>query len=239
MAVPILVVEDEPDLAHLLEHALKKAGYEVNVALDGLEAVKIAQSDPPELVVLDLMLPGLSGLEVLARLRTEARTADVPVLVLTALGDDVDQIAGFRAGADDYVVKPASARVLIARIEALMRRSKGTSSPETTLSLGPIKLDTTTYEARVGDRDVALTLTEYRLLAALISAEGRARSRSDLISKVMGPGVTVTARTIDVHITALRRKLGDAGDCIRTVRGIGYRAHDPGDPVHEQASSAR
>jgi two-component system phosphate regulon response regulator PhoB len=224
----ILVVDDERDIADLLQYNLQKSGYRVSVARNGRSAVDLAISSSPDAIILDVMLPELSGTEVARRLRTNPVTATVPILMLTAKGEEVDQVVGLTVGADDYVTKPFSIKVLLARLEALLRRSSptGNAAPSTTrsLSLGDLSLNTETHEAGVGSDAVKFTLTEFRLLAALLQAQGKIMTRSVLMSRAMGPGVTVTDRTIDVHMTSIRKKLGSAATLIKTVRGVGYRA---------------
>ena len=223
----ILVVDDERDLADLLQYNLQKSGYRVSVARNGRSAVEMAVGSTPDAIILDVMLPELSGTEVARRLRTNPVTATVPILMLTAKGEEVDQVVGLTVGADDYVTKPFSIKVLLARLEALLRRSAPTANVATSsrsLSLGDLSLNTETHEAGVGSDSVKFTLTEFRLLAALLQAQGKIMTRSVLMSRAMGPGVTVTDRTIDVHMTSIRKKLGSAATLIKTVRGVGYRA---------------
>jgi len=226
----VLVVEDERDLGELIVYNLRRAGMEAELQTNGAEALARARCNRPDLVVLDLMLPGLDGIQVSTRLRTDPRTADVPVLMLTARDSERDQVAGFDAGADDYVTKPFSMKVLMARVGALARRSRETNEGDGTLQRGPISLDTRTMEASVAGQRVDLTATELRLLACMLRKGGQVLSRHELIEQAIGPGISVTPRTIDVHMAALRRKLGVAGSMIRTVRGFGYRiAHDEAD----------
>lgn len=220
----ILVVDDERDLTELLEYNLRKAGFEVTVVHDGRAAIEAAGRIKPDVVVLDVMLPELTGTEVATRLRTNGATSGIPILMLTAKTDEVDQVVGFAVGADDYVTKPFSVKVLLARVDALLRRSGEAASPSGILRLGGIEVNTETHDVTVDGRLLRLTLTEFRLLAALIQAGGRVLSRHSLMSKAMGQGVTVTERTIDVHITSIRKKLGAEGGLVRTVRGVGYRA---------------
>lgn len=220
----ILIVEDERDLADLLSYNLDRAGYRTTTAHDGRSALVLAGKLRPDLVLLDLMIPELPGTEVASRIRSDPQLASTPIIMLTARTDEVDQLVGLTVGADDYITKPFSIRVLLARIEAVLRRSGEVAAVSPSLKLGPLVLNADTHEASVEGRPVKLTLTEFRLLAALLQAEGRVLSRARLMSKAMGPGVTVTERTIDVHMTAIRRKLGGVGAFIRTVRGVGYRA---------------
>jgi two-component system phosphate regulon response regulator PhoB len=226
----VLVVEDERDLAELLAFNLRKAGYVTSVAHSGPQALELIGAQLPDLVLLDVMLPGQSGTEVASRIRANPRTVGLPVIMLTARAEETDQIVGLAAGADDYITKPFSMKVVLARVEAVLRRSSGASASEPSLlRCGPVTLNLDTHEASTGDQAVKFTLTEFRLLAALMGAKGRVLSRNVLMSKAMGPGVTVTERTIDVHMTAVRRKLGAAGALVRTVRGVGYRVSEESD----------
>lgn len=221
----VLVVEDERDLAEMLRFHLERAGYLVSLAGDGRSAIQKVQETPPDLILLDVMLPELSGTEVASRVRSNPETASIPIIMLTAKSEEVDQIVGLSVGADDYITKPFAIKVVLARVEAVLRRSKGMSGAEASVQrLGPIEVNQDTHEVTVSGEAIKLTLTEFRLLSALIAAQGKVLSRHLLMRKAMGPGVTVTERTIDVHITAVRRKLGDHGSVIRTVRGVGYRA---------------
>lgn len=221
----VLIIEDEADLADLLGYNLRKAGYRADVANDGNSGFQRAVDERPDLVILDVMMPQLSGLQVARLLRTDPKTSAVPILMLTAKGEETDQIAGLQVGADDYVTKPFSMKVLLARVEALLRRNRGGPGEDAAadiLSLGSVRLDLSNHEASVGGQPIKLTLTEFRLLAALLRKPGKAIRRADLMYSAMGPGVLVTARTIDVHMAAIRKKLGDSGSMIRTVRGVGY-----------------
>jgi two-component system phosphate regulon response regulator PhoB len=222
----ILVVEDETDMAELVRMRLFREGYLVEVAHDGLEARQRIRARPPDLVLLDVMLPGISGTELITELRNDPRTAEVPIVMLTAKSEDSDVIVGLKLGADDYVTKPFSMSVLLARVDALLRRSKAPrSSIGGIVTAGPIRIDQHRHRVEVAGVPVAeaLTLTEFRLLVALVAARGRVLTRNQLIDQAIGLDAVVTDRTIDVHVTALRRKLGDAKRCVRTVRGVGYR----------------
>jgi len=221
-----MVVEDERDLADMVAYNLTKAGHVPIVVHDGIRAVQLAQGHPPELVVLDLMLPGLSGLDVARELRGSPATSLIPILMLTARSEEGDQVAGLVAGADDYVTKPFSMRVLLARVEALLRRVP--AQPEGdgqvgSVSFGPIVADLGAHAVTVEGVAARLTVTEFRLLVALLQSPKRVLSRADLIARVMGPGIIVTARTIDVHVASIRKKLGAYGAYIRTIRGVGYQ----------------
>jgi len=220
----IVIVEDEADMAELIAMRLQREHYEVTVCNDGLDALGVIVADPPDLVILDLMLPGMSGKEITTRLRANSRTADLPIIMLTALSEETDVVVGLHIGADDYMTKPFSMSVLVARISALLRRAEQQRADiEQTLSAGPIEIDLDRHRVRLDGRDVSLTLTEFRLLAAIVTASGRVLQRDQLIDSAMGPDTIVTDRTIDVHMTALRKKLGEARKYIRTVRGVGYK----------------
>ncbi len=225
----ILVVDDEPDLVELISYNLERQGHVVISAGDGEAALALARSRSPDLVVLDVMMPALSGIEVARRLRSRTETASMPIIMLTARTDETHEIEGLGAGSDDYITKPFSMRVLMARIEAVARRARGGGKGRaSTLGLGPVLIDLNEHRAQVGDRPIALTITEFRLLSMLIANAGRVLSRPALISGAIGAGVMVTERTIDVHITALRRKIAPHSSMITTVRGVGYRADPPG-----------
>ncbi len=219
----VLVVDDEPDLVDLVSMNLTTAGYDVIHATDGLEGLHAARAEQPDLVILDVMMPEMSGVEVARRLRADPRTASTPVLMLTARASEGDQVSGLAAGADDYITKPFSMRVLLARVEAALRRAPQRPSLSL-LRLGSVEVNLETHEAFTNGERASLTPTEFRLLAALLDAGGRVLNRDSLIEKGMGPGVAVTDRAIDVHVAALRKKLGANSWLIRTVRGVGYRA---------------
>ncbi len=221
----ILIIEDETDLADLVGYNLRKAGYRTEAAADGTAGLRRATEERPDLVILDVMMPNLSGLQVAKLLRTDPKTSSIPILMLTAKGEEADQVAGLSVGADDYVTKPFSMKVLLARVEALLRRQRAAAAGDDAhdaLTLGPVRVDLSNHETWVHEKNVKLTLTEFRLLTALMRKPGRAIRRADLMYSAMGPGVLVTARTIDVHMAAIRKKLGDAGGMIRTIRGVGY-----------------
>jgi two-component system phosphate regulon response regulator PhoB len=220
----VLVVEDETDLAELVAFNLARNGYRTAVANDGRAALQAIAAETPDLILLDVMLPGLSGTEIASRLRTEPATAQVPIIMVTAKAEEVDQLVGLAVGADDYITKPFSMKVLLARVDAVLRRARETPVQQPGLRMDAIEIDLESHQVRASGQPVSLTLTEFRLLATLVQAAGRVLSRRHLMARAMGPGVTVTERTIDVHMTAIRKKLGSAGRIIRTVRGVGYRA---------------
>lgn len=222
----ILVVDDEPDLVELLSVNLLAAGYRVTTAARGRQALAILQKERPDLVILDIMMPEMNGIELTRRLRATPGLGDLPIIMLTARAEEVDQLVGLSVGADDYITKPFSVKVLLARVAAMLRRRQGegeAARPGETLSLGSVTVDLSVHEVRVGSEEIKLTLTEFRVLSALLAARGRVLSRGALIGKAIGPGITVTERTIDVHVTAIRKKLGDSANIIQTVRGVGYR----------------
>ncbi len=229
----VLAVEDEPELLEMLEFNLRKEGYAVVTATTGRQALLKAEQDQPDLILLDVMLPELSGTEVAGRLRSNPKTQQIPILMVTAKAEEIDEIVGLTVGADDYVTKPYSMKVLLARMEAVLRRSQqepSEQSPEGPASYGPLEINSQTHDARVDGTLLQLTLTEFKLLEALVAGRGRVLSRASLMAEAMGPGVMVTQRTIDVHITAIRRKLGQHGSIVQTVRGVGYRL----DPTIDQ-----
>lgn len=217
----VLIVEDEVDLADLVAYHLDREGYQCRRATDGDRALAEAHRQPPDLVILDRMLPGLSGDDVARRLKRDPRTATVPILMLTAKAEDEDELVGFALGADDYIRKPFAIKVLLARVEAALRRREAVTRSEV-LTAGPLVLDRARHEVTVNGRRTELTATEFRILAALLTARGRVLTREQLIDQALGQGAAVTNRAMDVHIAALRKKLGDAADCIHTVRGVGY-----------------
>ena len=220
----VLLVEDERSLTDVLVYNLEREGYEVFVAHDGKDGLRKAQTILPDLVILDLMLPGISGLDICKEIKSAPATSNIPVLMLTSKSEESDQIVGFAVGADDYVTKPFSTKVLLQRIKALLRRKSVPEPAESdVLSFGKIKIDKRSHKVLHGNSTLALTPTEFRLLETLLRQPGRAFTRHDLMDSAIGDGAIVLERTIDVHVKSLRRKLGSSGDFIETVRGIGYR----------------
>jgi two-component system phosphate regulon response regulator PhoB len=219
----VLVIDDEKDLIELVRYNLEKEGFEVQGALNGESGLAVAMQKMPDVVLVDLMLPGIDGLEVCRRLRSNTRTAAIPLIMLTAKTAESDRVVGLELGADDYVTKPFSPRELTARVRALLRRvSKYPGSLEL-IRRGDLVVDPVKHEVKCGDDAVALTATEFRLLQFLAAHAGRVFSRSELIDHALGQDVEVLDRTIDVHVMALRKKLGRHGDYIETIRGFGYR----------------
>src|SRR5262245_24630519 len=219
----ILIIEDERGLTDVLSYNLQREGYETVVAHDGQEGLRKAQTLLPDLILLDLMLPTLGGLEVCRELRSGERTRQVPILMLTAKAEETDQVVGFSMGADDYVTKPFSVKVLLQRIKALQRRAEPGSEPANVIEHLGVRIDRVRHKATVRTQDLDLTPTEFRLLECLLRQPGRAFTRPQLMDVAIGDGAIVLERTIDVHIKTLRRKLGDEHDYIETVRGVGYR----------------
>jgi two-component system phosphate regulon response regulator PhoB len=219
----VLVVEDDRSLADVLAYNLKQVGYEVTVARDGNDGLRQAQLKIPDLVILDLMLPGIDGLEVCRRLRADPSTESMLIVLLTAKAEESDQITGLSMGADDYVTKPFSVKVLLERLRALERRSKAPAVGTEVTSCHGITVDLRSHTATAGDRPLQLTLSEFRLLEVLVRQPGRAFTRNELINAALGDDAMVLERTIDVHIRALREELGPYSELIETVRGVGYR----------------
>lgn len=225
----ILIVEDDPSLSEVLDYNLRLEGYETRVATDGQHGLRESRRRCPDLVVLDLMLPMIDGLEVCRALRADPATHEVLILMLTARSEENDQLVGFSVGADDYVTKPFSVKVLLQRINALLRRrEQGNADREVMVSQG-IMIDRHRHRATVGDTPVELTPSEFGLLAAFVRQPGRAFTRAELIDVALGDDAIVLERTIDVHIRSLRKKLKSHAELIETVRGIGYRFRDPAD----------
>jgi two-component system phosphate regulon response regulator PhoB len=218
----ILIVEDEVDLADVLTYHLEREGYQCRRAEDGERALAEAYRQPPDLIILDRMLPTVSGDEVAMRLKRDTRTASIPIVILTAKAEDEDELVGFALGADDYIRKPFSVKLLLARVSAVLRRHKASTSQRDILSAGPVVLDHGRHEVQVDGHALDLTATEFRILAALMGARGRVLTREQLIDAAVGHGAAVTNRAMDVHIASLRKKLGKAADCVHTVRGVGY-----------------
>jgi two-component system phosphate regulon response regulator PhoB len=227
MAEPrILIIEDERALTEVLSYNLQREGYQTVVAHDGQEGLRKAQLLLPDLVILDLMLPVLDGLAVCRALRASEQTRHIPVLMLTAKAEETDQVVGFSLGADDYVTKPFSVKVLLQRVKALQRRSETTAEAADIVEHLGIRIDRVRHRASVDGKDLDLTPTEFRLLETLLRQPGRAFTRAQLMDAAIGEGAVVLERTIDVHVKALRRKLGRAAPLVETVRGVGYRLRE-------------
>jgi len=224
----LLVIEDDPDIVELLRYNLEREGFRVLVATDGEKGLAEAVRQQPELVLLDLMLPGLDGLEVCRRLRANDATRSLAVLVLTAKSEEADVVIGLEMGADDYLTKPFSPRELIARVRALLRRlQRGALEPgRTRVELHGLVLDLTRHEVLHEGAPVPLTRAEFRLLWTLVQRPGRVYSRNELVDEITAGEALIIDRNVDVHVSAIRKKLGDAGKVIATVRGVGYKCSD-------------
>ena len=230
----VLIVEDDHALSDVLFYNLQKEGFNVFRAFDGRDGLEQARLKLPDIMVLDLMLPRISGMEVCRQLRKHKETRDIGILMLTAKGEDIDQIEGFEAGADDYVVKPYSVRVLLERIRALQRRravEQPTDGGVEQLQSAGIKVDLRRHQVFLGEEQLEMTRSEFKLLHTLIAQPGRAFDRSELIEAALGGDALVLERTIDVHIRAIRRKLGNLAELIETVRGVGYRFREDQPPA--------
>jgi two-component system phosphate regulon response regulator PhoB len=230
----VLIVDDEQDLLGVLQHNLTREGYRTLTASTGTRALDLAENARPDLILLDVMLPDLSGHEVCRRLRASRTTRRIPVLMLTARNEEFDRVVGFEAGADDYVVKPFSTRELMLRVRALLRRHQEDIGQEEPVSFGLITVDAAAHRIWIEQQEVGLTALEFRLLQFLLARKGRVQSRETLLSDVWGLSPDVSTRTVDTHVKRLREKLGPSGTYIETIRGIGYRLR--GSPDEELAS---
>ena len=219
----ILIIEDESDVADLLEIGLRKAGFKTAIAGDGATGLQKTRDDRPDFIVLDLMLPKMTGLEVCRILKADPATSHIPILMLTAKAEEIDRIVGLEFGADDYVTKPFSPREVTLRIRAILRRGE---KPEETLQAGLITIDPARHHVCVGGKRVHLTSLEFKLLRTLIQRRGRLQDRDKLLNDVWGYESVIDTRTVDTHVRRLREKLGKAGDSIETVRGFGYRLRE-------------
>ena len=221
----ILVVDDEEDILELVAYNLGREGYEVDCVTTGETALRAARSKQVDLIVLDLMLPGADGLEVCRALRSDPQTRDIPIVMLTAKGEEADVVTGIELGADDYITKPFSPRILLARIRAVLRRKSRAAAPDpdAVVKIHELAIDPVRHEVFLGGRLVELTITEFRVLSWLARHPGRVFTRQQIIDAVRGDDYPVTERSVDVQIVALRRKLGPEADYIETVRGVGYR----------------
>lgn len=227
MKKTILVVEDEPDLAQIVAYNLAREGYRTVTASSGEQALEVLSASPrPDLVLLDLMLPGMSGTEVCRAMRADAELEQIPVIMLTARGDEIDRVVGFEVGADDYVTKPFSVRELMLRVRAQLRRRDGAGAPAevaTQVSFGVLQIDRSAHRVLVEAEEVLLTALEFRLLDTFLQRRGRVQTRERLLSDVWGIDADVTTRTVDTHVKRLRHKIGAASAYIETLRGVGYR----------------
>ncbi len=222
MRQTILVVDDEPDIVEIIQYNLEKSGFDVIVAGDGPAALEKARDDTPDLIVLDLMLPGLEGTEVCRILKQDERTRSIPILMLTAKSEEIDRIIGLELGADDYVVKPFSPREIALRIRNILRRRTVPEAPGP-VRVGPLVIDVEGHHVSVTGRTVSLTATEFKLLVILYQRRGRVQTREELLDVVWGYDYMGYGRTVDAHVKRLREKLGEASGMVETVRGVGYR----------------
>jgi two-component system phosphate regulon response regulator PhoB len=220
----VLIVDDEPDILALCSYHLARAGYRVSTAATGPEGLRAAREERPAFIVLDLMLPGMSGFDVLEQIRADAATREIAVLMLTARREEPDRIRGLSLGADDYLTKPFSPQELVLRVGAILRRTAGAAVSRTDhLTVGPIGIDRAAHRVSIDGREVELTPTEYKLLLTLAERRGRVQARAHLLETVWDAAPDIQTRTVDMHVQRLRAKLGPAGELIETVRGFGYR----------------
>lgn len=221
----ILIIEDEPDVIDLLTLHLRKAGFALSTATDGATGLRMARQEAPALIILDLLLPKMPGLEICKVLKTDITTRQIPIIMLTAKAEEIDRIVGLEFGADDYVTKPFSPRELVLRVNAILRRGKGEVA-EKKLSIGPITLDPSRHHVAVAGKPVRLTSVEFKLLSMLMQRQGRVQARDRLLNEVWGYESAIDTRTVDTHVRRLRKKLGKAAAAIETVRGFGYRIRE-------------
>lgn len=221
----ILIIEDEPDIREILQYSLERDGFEVALASDGLAGLNMIRKRAPDLLVLDLMLPGIDGLEICRRLKGDPVTRSIPIVMVTAKGDEADVVLGLGLGADDYVPKPFSPKEVVARVRAVLRRADSASADDITrvLKHGELTIDPNRHKVFLGDDEVGLTATEFRILQHLAGRPGRVFDRDQILAVAVGPNTVVTDRSVDVHIRSIRKKLGESRNLVETVRGIGYR----------------
>ncbi len=219
----ILIIEDEKDIVDLLEYHLKQSGFSVTSALDGSTGLERARKKSPNLIILDLMLPGMDGKDICRSLRSNPLTQSIPILMLTAKAEETDRLIGFELGADDYVTKPFSPKELVLRVKAILRRREVDQESEKTIRVGDLLIDIDRHDVSIKKSPVRLTSTEFKLLVELASKRGRVQTREHLLDRVWGYTYEGYARTVDTHVRRLREKLGPLGDSIETIRGVGYR----------------
>jgi two-component system phosphate regulon response regulator PhoB len=225
----ILIIEDEKDIAELVDYNLRQSSLTTDLAFTGIDGLSKARRNPPDLIILDIMLPGMNGLDVCKALKGDPKTQGIPIILLTAKGEEMDRVVGFEVGADDYLTKPFSPRELILRVKAILRRfqSQATElSSKTPLTYHVIHMDPSKFEVLVNKKEVKLTAIEFKLLYHLILTKGRVATRDSLLDQVWGYESALTTRTVDTHVKRLRAKLGKAGEYIETIRGIGYKIKD-------------
>ncbi len=223
----ILIIEDEKDLSQLIAYNLESEGFRTKISNDGEEGYRKATKESPDLIILDLMLPKLSGIEVCKLIRANSSSQKIPILMLTAKSEEIDRVIGFEVGADDYMTKPFSPRELVLRVKAILKRSASSSiEKEDILKKDLLEVDFSKHRVRVKQQEITLTATEFKLLEYLLKSQGRVLTRDLLLDKVWGYDASVTTRTVDTHVKRLREKLGEAGELVETVRGVGYRLKD-------------
>ena len=223
MSQKIYIVEDEPDIRETLEYNFSNEVFEVFTAPDGEEALSNIKKVLPDVLILDLMLPGLSGLDVCKSIRADDDIRDMSIIMLTAKGEEIDRVIGFELGADDYVTKPFSVRELILRVKVLLKKQRESLVENKLVTFGPIRIDLDAHELKINDKEIVLTALEFKLLQHLVKRKGRVQTREQLLGDVWGYSAEVTTRTVDTHIKRLREKLGNTSDYIQTIRGVGYR----------------
>ena len=223
MRQKIFIVEDEPDIRETLKYNFSNEGFKVSTAPDGEEALSNIKKVLPDVLILDLMLPGISGLDVCKSIRADDDIRDMSIIMLTAKGEEIDRVIGFELGADDYVTKPFSVRELILRVKVLLKKQRESLVENKLVTFGPIRIDLDAHELKINDKEIVLTALEFKLLQHLVKRKGRVQTREQLLGDVWGYSAEVTTRTVDTHIKRLREKLGDTSDYIQTIRGVGYR----------------
>ena len=223
MSQKIYIVEDEPDIRDTLKYNFSNEGFEVFTAPDGEEALSNIKKVLPDVLILDLMLPGVSGLDVCKSIRADDDIRDMSIIMLTAKGEEIDRVIGFELGADDYVTKPFSVRELILRVKVLLKKQRESLVENKLVTFGPIRIDLDAHELKINDKEIVLTALEFKLLQHLVKRKGRVQTREQLLGDVWGYSAEVTTRTVDTHIKRLREKLGNTSDYIQTIRGVGYR----------------
>ena len=223
MSQKIYIVEDEPDIRETLKYNFSNEGFKVSTAPDGEEALSNIKKVLPDVLILDLMLPGVSGLDVCKSIRADDDIRDMSIIMLTAKGEEIDRIIGFELGADDYVTKPFSVRELILRVKVLLKKQRESLVENKLVTFGPIRIDLDAHELKINDKEIVLTALEFKLLQHLVKRKGRVQTREQLLGDVWGYSAEVTTRTVDTHIKRLREKLGNTSEYIQTIRGVGYR----------------
>ena len=223
MSQKIYIVEDEPDIRDTLKYNFSNEGFKVFTSPDGEEALSNIKKVLPDVLILDLMLPGVSGLDVCKSIRADDDIKDMSIIMLTAKGEEIDRVIGFELGADDYVTKPFSVRELILRVKVLLKKQRESLVQNKLVTFGPIRIDLDAHELKINDKEIVLTALEFKLLQHLVKRKGRVQTREQLLGDVWGYSAEVTTRTVDTHIKRLREKLGNTSEYIQTIRGVGYR----------------